>query len=116
MLHNGQENIHERSHCSNLHQHKERRSEKAGGAGGISGRLRHSRGRARRLLAPAGFLAGRGSIDAVKEKLPQLKDGAVAENIITRGLNLAAIKVGERLCLGSEIGQPAEFSSEAHQV
>ncbi|WP_417913822.1 hypothetical protein [Candidatus Electronema sp. JM] len=50
------------------------------------------------------------------EKLPQLKDGAFAENIITRGLNLAAIKVGERLCLGSEIGQPTQFSSEAHQV
>ena len=48
------------------------------------------------------LLAGE-SIDAVKEKLPQLKDGAFAENIVTRGLNLAAIKVGERLRLGDEI-------------
>ena len=48
------------------------------------------------------LLAGE-SIDAVKEKLPQLKDGAFAENIVTRGLNLAAIKVGDRLCLGSAI-------------
>lgn len=48
------------------------------------------------------LLAGE-SIDTVKEKLPQLKDGAFAENIVTRGLNLAAVKVGDRLRIGKEI-------------
>ncbi|PLX48955.1 MAG: MOSC domain-containing protein [Desulfobulbaceae bacterium] len=43
------------------------------------------------------------SIDVVKEKLPTLKDGAFAENIITRGLDIAAIKVGDRLKIGEEI-------------
>lgn len=43
------------------------------------------------------------SIDIVKEKLPTLKDGAFAENIITRGLDIAAIKVGDRLQIGSDI-------------
>ena len=48
------------------------------------------------------LLAGE-SIDTVKEKLPQLKDGAFAENIVTRGLNLAVVKVGDRLRIGKEI-------------
>jgi MOSC domain-containing protein YiiM len=48
------------------------------------------------------LLAGE-SIDAVKVHLPALKEGAFAENIITRGLDLAAIKVGQRLQLGEEI-------------
>mgnify|MGYP005839152215 CR=1 FL=1 len=43
------------------------------------------------------------SIDVVKEKLPTLKDGAFAENIITRGLDIATIKVGDRLKIGEEI-------------
>lgn len=48
------------------------------------------------------LLAGE-SIDTVKEKLPTLKDGAFAENIITRGLDLTAIAVGDSLKIGSEI-------------
>ncbi len=48
------------------------------------------------------LLAGE-RIDTVKEKLPGLKDGAFAENIITRGLDLAAVKVGDRLRIGAEI-------------
>jgi MOSC domain-containing protein YiiM len=43
------------------------------------------------------------SIDIVKEKLPTLKDGAFAENIITRGLDISAIKVGDQLRIGAEI-------------
>jgi MOSC domain-containing protein YiiM len=48
------------------------------------------------------LLAGE-SIDKVKEQLPQLKDGAFAENIVTRGLDFAAARVGNRLRLGQEI-------------
>lgn len=47
------------------------------------------------------LLAGE-SIDIVKLKLPSLKDGAFAENIVTRGLDLSAIAVGNLLQIGSE--------------
>jgi len=43
------------------------------------------------------------SIDIVKEKLPTLKDGAFAENIITRGLDITTIKVGDQLRIGDDI-------------
>lgn len=48
------------------------------------------------------LLAGE-SIDTVKEKLPRLKDGAFAENIITRGLDLASVSVGDSLQIGTDI-------------
>ena len=48
------------------------------------------------------LLAGE-SIDRVKERLPGLKDGAFAENVITRGVNLLAVKVGDRVRIGTEI-------------
>ncbi|MCI5222973.1 MAG: MOSC domain-containing protein [Candidatus Electrothrix sp. AR4] len=43
------------------------------------------------------------SIDKVKEKLPQLTDGAFAENIITRGIDLVSVAVGDCLHIGKEI-------------
>ncbi|CAK8713626.1 MOSC domain-containing protein [Candidatus Electrothrix laxa] len=48
------------------------------------------------------LLAGE-SIDRVKEKLPQLTQGAFAENIITRGVDLGSVAVGDTLRIGSEI-------------
>ncbi|WP_446011170.1 MOSC domain-containing protein [Candidatus Electrothrix sp.] len=48
------------------------------------------------------LLAGE-SIDTVKKILPQLTEGAFAENIITRGLDLHAIQVGDRLQFGTEV-------------
>ncbi|GAB4337157.1 MAG: MOSC domain-containing protein [Desulfobulbaceae bacterium] len=48
------------------------------------------------------LLAGE-SIDNVKEVLPTLKNGAFAENIITRGIDLSALKVGDRLRVGGEV-------------
>ena len=48
------------------------------------------------------LLAGE-SIDGVKEKLPTLKNGAFAENIITRGIDLSAISVGQRLAVGESV-------------
>jgi MOSC domain-containing protein YiiM len=41
------------------------------------------------------LLAGE-SIDTVKETLPTLKNGAFAENIITRGIDLTQLSVGDR--------------------
>ncbi|MCI5120682.1 MAG: MOSC domain-containing protein [Candidatus Electrothrix sp. AUS4] len=48
------------------------------------------------------LLAGE-SIDRVKEILPQLTQGAFAENIITRGIDLTSLAVGDTLKIGPEI-------------
>jgi MOSC domain-containing protein YiiM len=48
------------------------------------------------------LLAGE-SIDTVKETLPTLKNGAFAENIITRGIDLTQLSVGDRLKVGDAI-------------
>ena len=43
------------------------------------------------------------SIDKMKEKIPSLSQGAFAENIITRGINLLKLKVGDRLILNNKV-------------
>jgi MOSC domain-containing protein YiiM len=48
------------------------------------------------------LLAGE-SIDNVKEILPTLKNGAFAENIITRGFDLNSVKIGDRLQIGDTV-------------
>ena len=48
------------------------------------------------------LLAGE-SIDTVKEVLPTLKNGAFAENIITRGIDLNTLNIGDRLQIGEEV-------------
>jgi MOSC domain-containing protein YiiM len=52
--------------------------------------------RVRRVILESGE-----SIDQVKEILPELEQGAFAENIITRGLDLAALPLGSRLRIGA---------------
>jgi len=48
------------------------------------------------------LLAGE-SIDNVKEVLPTLKNGAFAENIITRGIDLNSLRIGDRIQIGDEV-------------
>jgi len=48
------------------------------------------------------LLAGE-SIDGVKEVLPTIKNGAFAENIVTRGIDLNALKIGDRLQIGDKV-------------
>jgi MOSC domain-containing protein YiiM len=48
------------------------------------------------------LLAGE-SIDGVKKILPSLKNGAFAENIITRGIDLNSLRKGDRLRIGREV-------------
>jgi MOSC domain-containing protein YiiM len=48
------------------------------------------------------LLAGE-SIDNVKKILPTLKNGAFAENIVTRGLNLNGLNIGDRLQVGDSV-------------
>ena len=48
------------------------------------------------------LLAGE-SIDNVKEVLPTLKNGAFAENIITREIDLNSLCIGDRLQIGEDV-------------
>ncbi|MFA7381904.1 MAG: MOSC domain-containing protein [Desulfurivibrionaceae bacterium] len=48
------------------------------------------------------LLAGE-SIDTVKKKLPHLKHGVFAENIVTRGLDLMTLAVGDRLIINEQV-------------
>ena len=48
------------------------------------------------------LLAGE-SIDNVKEILPTLKNGAFAENIITRGVDLSRVEVGQQVTIGQDV-------------
>jgi MOSC domain-containing protein YiiM len=48
------------------------------------------------------LLAGE-SIDGVKQVLPTLKNGAFAENIITRGIDLNTLQIGDRLQIGDQV-------------
>jgi MOSC domain-containing protein YiiM len=60
------------------------------------------------------LLAGE-SIDGVKEILPQLRNGAFAENIITRGLDLASLRIGERLTIeGGIVLEVTQIGKECH--
>ncbi|OGR01636.1 MAG: molybdenum cofactor sulfurase [Deltaproteobacteria bacterium RIFOXYD12_FULL_55_16] len=48
------------------------------------------------------LLAGE-SIDRVKKKIPQLKHGVFAENIVTRGLDLMTLAIGDRLVIDEQV-------------
>jgi MOSC domain-containing protein YiiM len=60
------------------------------------------------------LLAGE-SIDQVKNIIPSLKDGAFAENLITRGINLDNLPIGSRLRVGeSAVLQITQIGKECH--
>lgn len=48
------------------------------------------------------LLAGE-SIDLVKKVLPTLKNGAFAENIVTRGIDLTTLQLRDRLQVGKDV-------------
>jgi len=48
------------------------------------------------------LLAGE-SIDLVKKQLPGLRHGSFAENIVTREIDLAGLRIGDQLILGKEV-------------
>lgn len=62
------------------------------------------------------LLAGE-SIDNVKEILPTLKNGAFAENIITRGIDLSQVAVGQQYGVGEEvILEVTQIGKECHNA
>jgi MOSC domain-containing protein YiiM len=55
------------------------------------------------------------SIDRMREILPELGDGAFAENIVTRGIDLGRLRVGSRLEFGSRIRlEVTQIGKECH--
>lgn len=62
------------------------------------------------------LLAGE-SIDAVKKKLPHLKHGVFAENIVCRGLELTALAIGDRLAIGAGVVlEVTQIGKECHNA
>ncbi len=60
------------------------------------------------------LLAGE-SIDLVKKDLPSLQTGAFAENIITRGIDLSRLGIGDKLQVGdSVVLQVTQIGKECH--
>lgn len=60
------------------------------------------------------LLAGE-SIDGVKEAMPSLKNGAFAENIITRGVDLGSVALGDRIKIGdTTLLEITQIGKECH--
>lgn len=60
------------------------------------------------------LLAGE-SIDKMKKALPRLRNGAFAENIITRGLDLRGLRLGEQLAIeGGICLEVTQIGKECH--
>ncbi len=54
------------------------------------------------------------SIAKIKAVLPDLPDGAFAENIVTSGLELKTLPIGTRLHLGSTVLELTQIGKECH--
>jgi MOSC domain-containing protein YiiM len=62
------------------------------------------------------LLAGE-SINAVKKKMPHLKHGVFAENIVCRGLNLISLAIGDRLVIdGKVVLEVTQIGKECHNA
>ncbi|MCX5863956.1 MAG: MOSC domain-containing protein [Deltaproteobacteria bacterium] len=62
------------------------------------------------------LLAGE-SIDTVKQKMPHLKHGVFAENIVCRGLELTALAIGDRLVIdGKVVLEVTQIGKECHNA
>lgn len=57
------------------------------------------------------------SIDRMRERIPGLTEGAFAENIITRGLDLTQIRIGDIVRIGSDvILEVTQLGKECHEA
>lgn len=54
------------------------------------------------------------SIDKIKKIMPELPDGAFAENIVTSGLDLKNLPIGTRLRLGETLLELTQIGKECH--
>ena len=60
-------------------------------------------------------LLGEESVDKVRGLLPEIKPGAFAENILTRGMVLYELPVGTRLRAGEVLLEVTQIGKECHQ-
>ncbi len=61
-------------------------------------------------------LLPRESIERVREMIPDLSDGAFAENIVTSGIDLAGVAIGDRLATGDQVVlEVTQIGKECHQ-
>lgn len=62
------------------------------------------------------LLAGE-SIDKVRDTIPGLRHGVFAENIITRGIDLSGLNVGDTLVIGGEVVlEITQIGKECHNA
>ena len=54
------------------------------------------------------------SINKMREKIPTLKNGAFAENIVTRGLTLYTLPIGTKLRVGQALLEVTQIGKECH--
>ncbi len=59
-------------------------------------------------------LLGIESADVMRAKFPALKNGAFAENILTRGITLYKLPVGTRLRVGPTLLEVTQIGKECH--
>ncbi len=55
------------------------------------------------------------SIGKVRALLPELADGAFAENLITEGVDLAGVAIGDRITVGEAVLKVTQIGKECHQ-
>ena len=56
------------------------------------------------------------SIAKVRDLMPDLADGAFAENLVTSGLDLSAVAVGSRVAIGDEVVlEVTQIGKECHR-
>lgn len=60
-------------------------------------------------------LLGEESVDKVRNILPDIKPGAFAENILTKGLTLYELPIGTRLRVGETLLEVTQIGKECHQ-
>ena len=54
------------------------------------------------------------SVDSMRPLLPELRPGAFAENVNTRGIDLKSLPVGTRLRLGEPVVEITQIGKECH--
>ena len=56
------------------------------------------------------------SIAKVREMMPELADGAFAENLVTSGVDLAHVRIGDKVSIGDDVLlEVTQIGKECHQ-
>ena len=57
------------------------------------------------------------SIEKIRKVIPDLKDGAFAENIVTEGVDLLSVGIGDKIILGQDIElEVTQIGKECHNA